>query len=370
MRRHNPPGLFRHWLRHWSMLAVSFGSMIGVAAQDVEHHFPATQTSSRELVIHSATDIEAIAPVLTAFQRIAPDLSIRYREMGTNGLFEESRAACSAKATTADIIISSSVDHLVVLANEGCALPHRSPWSTPAWTHWRGEVFGFTFEPAVIVYNKTLLSEADRPRTRAALIELMRAKPELLTGRIGTYDIALSGIGYLFASFDGRDALIHGRLIEGFGRLQLTRRCCTSDLIREIADGRLLLGYNLLGSYAVGALRQGAPIGIIVPEDYVLALSRAAMISMRAANPDAARRFLDFLLSREGQRVVRENSFFFDFSGQLPDGVEGPRSLGDAGVVRPIVIGPSLLAVQDRARRERFLRDWNKAFERSGALVP
>jgi iron(III) transport system substrate-binding protein len=231
-------------------------------------------------------------------------------------------------------------------------------------------VFGFTFEPAVIVYNRALVPPAEVPRSRVALIDLMREHPQRYGGRIGAYDIALSGIGFLFASFDGRNALIYGRLLEGFGRMRLETRCCTGDLIRELAEGKLLVGYNLLGSYAIAAQRQGAPIGIVIPEDYVLALSRGAMIPAQAPNPQAARRFLDFLLSPAGQKIVREEAFFSDFSGQMPEGVEGPALMVEPGILRPIVIGPGLLPVQDQAKRSRFLRDWHKALQPTEQKAP
>lgn len=339
-------------------------ALAGLAARaDTVTEMPAPLGGTQMLVIRSATDLDVIQPLLADFQRIAPDLGIRYVETLTNDLFARSRRECQEKRSDADMLITSSVDHLVVLSNEGCALSHRSPesGSGPAWTRWRDEVFGFTFEPAVIVYNRTIVPADDVPRTRVELINLLREHPARFVGRIGAYNVAQSGIGYLFGAFDARDALIYGRLIEGFGRMRLVTRCCTGDLINEIADGRLYIGYNLLGSYAVAARRKGAQIGIVIPRDYVLALSRAALIPAAAANPGAARRFLDYLLSARGQRVMRESAFYFDFSGQLPADVDGAPGQILPGTIRPIVIGPGLLPVQDRAKRQRFLNEWHRS---------
>jgi iron(III) transport system substrate-binding protein len=35
--------------------------------------------------------------------------------------------------------------------------------------------------------------------------------------------------------------------------------------------------------------------------------------------------------------------------------------LASSGLLRPITIGPELLAVQDRAKRERFLSEWRRS---------
>ncbi len=351
--------------RHALAVLTLLATVVPATGADVTTVFPAPGGERQVLRLYTATDLEAFEPLIHGFQKIAPEVTIRYTEGVTNTVFDKARKDCAAGRGESDLVITSSVDHLVVLANEGCALAHRSPETAaaPGWTRWRDEVFGFTLEPAVIVYNRALVPADEVPHTRADLISLMREKPVRYSGRIGSYDIGLSGIGYLFAAFDGRNALIYGRLIEGFGRMKLVTRCCTSDLIHEIGEGKIAIGYNLLGSYAYAARRKGAPIGIVVPRDYVLALSRGAMIPAQAPNPAAARRFLDFLFSPAGQTIIREEAFFFDFSGRLPEGVEGPALPVEAGIVRPIVIGPSLLPVQDRAKRARFLEEWRRSIE-------
>lgn len=339
----------------------------GLQAQDSVRMFPAPGPERAVLTLDTATDLAAFEPLIRDFQRLAPDVTIRYREFVTNALFDRAQGECRAARSDADLLITSSVDHLVVLSNAGCAVAHRSAetLAAPAWTRWREEVFGFTFEPAVIVYSRAHLRPEEVPRTRLDLIELMREQPARFSGRIGGYDIGLSGIGYLFAAFDARNALIHGRLIEGFGRANMVTRCCSADLIEELGRGDLLIGYNILGSYALSAHRAGVPIGIVIPHDYVLALSRGAMIPARSQRPDLARRFLDYLLSPRGQRVVETEAFFFGLSGSVPDGVETPPGGITSGTLRPIVIGPGLLAHQDRAKRERFLKEWRNAMRRA-----
>lgn len=353
------------------LLSAALSFAAPAPAAETVTTFPAPGTERQVLIIDTATDLAAFEPLIRDFQRIAPDVTIRYREGVTNALFERARQECLVGNPAADLIITSSVDHLVVLANEGCALPHRSPETLgiPAWMRWRDEVFGFTFEPAVIVYNRALVKPEEVPRTRLDLIELMREKPARFAGRIGGYDIAQSGIGYLFAAFDARNALIYGRLLEGFGRMRIVARCCSSNLIDELASGELFIGYNILGSYAYSAQKAGAPIGIVIPHDYVLALSRGMIIPAKARQPELARRFLDYLLSQRGQRIVQQDAFFFGLNGAVPDGVEAPPGGLTLGALRPIVIGPGLLPIQDRAKRERFLKEWHNAMQGSEGLA-
>ena len=102
-------------------------------------------------------------------------------------------------------------------------------------------------------------------------------------------------------------------------------------------------------------------LGLVVPRDYTLVLSRAALVPVTARAVGDAFAFLDYLLSERGQRVAREQAFFFDRTGPLPPGVDGPPSLSAAGIFRPITVGPVLLAVQDRAKRARFLAEWRQS---------
>lgn len=323
--------------------------------------FPANGEETAVLGVHGSTDLIAMEPIIRDFQALSPGVTVVYSEYLTSELEEAARRDCDRQGGSMDVLLSSAVDQLVKLVNDGCARPHRSAETErlPAWSHWRGEVFGFTFEPAVIAYHRDLVPREEVPRTRTALIDLMRNQPDRYRGRIGTYDVTTLGVGYLLASIDARSSPVFGRLLEAFARSSIVTRCCTLDLVSEMSAGRILIAYNLIGSYAVGAQRRGAPIGIVLPEDYTLVLSRAVMLPRYTARNPVAERFIDYLLSARGQAVAQRSSFFFSWTGPMPEGVEGPPSLALSTRARPVVIGPALLAEQDLARKRRFLAEWS-----------
>jgi iron(III) transport system substrate-binding protein len=340
---------------------ISLGGCTAWAAEKTV--FPARGGQQTSVSIHGATDLAAMEPLIRDFQELSPTVTVEYNEYLTNDLFNQAATECDAKQGTMDLVLSSSVDQLVKLVNDGCALNYRSALTLqlPPWTRWRDEVFGFTFEPAVIVYNRDLVLPEDMRRTRAELIDLLRTKPEQYNGKVGSYDISQSGVGYLFASYDAHGTTTFGRLLEAFGRASLVASCCTTDLLSDLSSGRLAIGYNLIGSYAVGAIRRGAHLAIVIPRDYTVVLSRAVFVPRFSRNPVSAFRFLDYLLSERGQKKSREASFFFSFEETLPEEVDGPLWLASSGLLRPITIGPELLAVQDRAKRQRFLSDWRRS---------
>lgn len=346
-------------------MVLGLAAMIATGLADAAERtlFPAPAGERSRLLVRGAADLSAMRPLILDFQAMRPDVTIDYWDYVTTELFEEATAACRADAPLADLLLSSAVDHLVKLANDGCAAAHHGAADAAlgSWAKWRDEIFGFTLEPAVIVYNKKLLSEDLVPTSHHQLAEILRTRADLFRGRVGTYDIRLSGIGYLYAFSDLlQTGTTYGRLLESMGRVGTVLRCCTDQVLDGVAGGELLIGYNLLGSYAYGRMKQGAPIGIVLPRDYTLVLSRGAMLPKRGLGGDGAA-FLDYLLSPRGQKVGREEAFFFSAEGNLPPGVEGPAAMLGSGAWRPIGVGPALLLTQDKMRRARFIADWSRS---------
>jgi iron(III) transport system substrate-binding protein len=326
--------------------------------------FPALQGEQEVLSIHAATDRPAMEPLIRDFQLLNPNTRVEFVEYVTNDLFAAASKACQDGQALGDVLLSSGVDQLVKLANDGCAGSVRSPetQTVPRWANWRDEVFGFTFEPVVFVYNRDRVPVEDVPKTHLEIADLLRLKPDTYQGRVGTYDIRQSGIGYLLAFNDSKQTTTtYGRLLESLGRAHTVVRCCTGEILDEIEAGRILIGYNMLASYAYARVRAGARLGLVMPADYTLVLSRGAMIPATAGNAAAGTRFVNYLLSGRGQTLAQREAFFFGFAGEAPAGIEGAASIVRTGIARPIAIGPALLAVQDDERRRRFIADWSRS---------
>jgi iron(III) transport system substrate-binding protein len=308
------------------------------------------------LLVRGTTDVELFDHVLAAFVSQEPGLRVDYEQWASNDLYLSGEAACRGTFPSADLTISSSVDQHIRLVNDGCAQPHRSEQtaSLPPAQNWRNEIFGLTREPAVMVYNRDLVPQADVPKSRFDLLDLLRRPNSRFAGRIATYDIEASGLGYLFAFADSQQATTFGSLIEAFGRTGAIATCCSGEILDGVASGEYLIAYNVLGSYALARASEDPRIAVVAPEDYVLVLSRAALIPLKARNPAAAGRLLDFLLSPEGQWVLTDAHLVLDVAELLPD--------ADDAVLRPIPLSPVLLVGLDREKRRQFLDIWKATF--------
>lgn len=323
--------------------------------------YPATETEARRLHIAGTTDTLLFADFIHAFQAENRSVAVTYTETDSNALYEG--FLTGDLPTSPDLLISSASDLQLKLANDGHALAHASRWleRLPDWARWRDEVFGFTYEPAVIIYSPQWLPPGSQPRSHLELAEMLERQPERFRGRIATYDIARSGVGYLLAAQDQQISSQFWRLAAAFGRAGAWLSDSSPAILDGVASGDLALGYNVLGSYAFARQAAGAPIGIIVPDDYVLVLTRTMLIPQRAANADLAREFVDFALSPAGQSVAAGRAALGALVPDTPGNWTQERiSAMGQGAIQPIALSPVLLVALDPLRRSRFLATWKE----------
>jgi iron(III) transport system substrate-binding protein len=321
----------------------------------------ASAAETGTVTIYSTTDAAVFRPVIADFRSQYPKIDVRYVELEAAPLYNRFLKETAERRPVADLLLSSAADLQVKLVNDGYAARHVSSnaLALPGWARWRDEAFGFTFEPAVMVFNRRLITGRTIPRSRPELVSALSQDAAFWRGRVGTYDIARSSVGYLIASQDSRHSSEFAALWTLFRQLDVKRFETTSDLLREIESGKLVMGYNLLGSYARARQAAGAPITIVYPEDFTLAVTRTAVLPKNAPHPGPAHLFLEYLLSIRGQRVLTSRSPL----SAVRQEITGPYSrLGIAeatvGPLRPIALSPGLLVYLDRQKRQRLLNVW------------
>ncbi|WP_417806895.1 ABC transporter substrate-binding protein [Thioclava sp.] len=339
------------------MLAAILAALPAMAQQDgPEARARFGPADGPKMVLRSTTDIAVLGPTLEDFTARNPGIAVAYEQWGSNALYDISLRDCEAGQSRADAVLSSAVHQMVDLVNRGCAGSYRSTASAalPSARRWRDQLWGVTQEPAVMIYNTDLVPPEDVPHTRFALLDLMRRAEGRYQGKIATYEIEASGLGYLFAFEDSLEASTFGALMEGFSRAGAVATCCSAEIIKGVSQGEYAMAYNVLGSY-VNA-RRDPNVGVIWPQDYTLMLSRGYMIPKSAEHSEPAQRLLDFLLSARGQEDLRT-------AGLLVSG-EPEDSATPASALHTIAISPVLLVALDRQKRAQFIARWRAAFGR------
>ena len=346
--------------------AIIFPRLMALILVSVLLAAPSGPASARELVIHAATDPGAMQPLVRAFGEQNPGWTITYREFQTVDLYES--VLESAPETEADVIISSAMDLQVDLVNRGLARTLRIPTAIlpPDWARWRSQLFGYTWEPAAIIYDRRVIDDEDLPTSHRDLASFIRENESKLMGEVGTYDLPRSGIGYLFATQDTIQSVQAQRLNEVLARAGAKSFCCTSEMLDAIATGRLSMALNVIGSYAMKS--EAKPgyenIGVHFLQDYNLVMSRTAWVPKTASEPEMAERFVTFLLSAEGQSIINLKTPLIPlpWAQEEPLGLKAVRPVGNASFL-PIRLGPGLLTFLDQIKRDEFLNSWMSSLD-------
>lgn len=351
-------------MKRQAVLAAIAAVAVGVAAWLLPRAFdgPGDPGDGDRLVIYGTTDEGVFAPIIDDFRELHPQTEVEYVELDAAPLFERFLEEQTSGRPTADLLLSTAMDLQAKLVNDGYATPHQSKnaQALPEWARWRNEAIGFTFEPAVMVYNTEAMSGRPLPQSRRALLEAIRSDPEFWRGAVGTYDITSSSVGYLLASQDDRLSSEFSALLKAFGDVGVRMEDNTSTLLDMLGRGQLKVGYNLLGSYARGLVETGAPLAIVYPADYTLALLRTAVIPDGAPHPREAHLFLDYLLSVRGQRLLETRTGLSAIRDEVAR--ETGRfglSQAEIGLLRPITLGPGLLVYLDDQKKRRLLANWS-----------
>ena len=343
----------------------SLAALAGHAVAEATY-FPARNDTAQKLVIYSTLDSRLATPLIRAFQTNHHDVAVQYEDLLASEIAARVIAETDAGLPSADFLFSSAMDWQLKLANDGygqeALVPMAQDW--PAWAKWQDIAFALTFEPAVLVYNKPSFPDGP-PQSRLELLEWLAKAPSSLTSRIGTYDIEKSAVGYLFIARDAEHFPDIWSLLKAMGQAGLQTYPTSQDIIDRVADGRLVLGYNILGSYAAEQARLEPDIGLVLLRDYTVVVSRVALVPRAAASPELGRAFLAFLMSAEGQTLLSQKlrlpSVSLEVSG-AGSGAAMQAALGDQ--LRPVPVSPGVLVYLDQAKRQRLLRLWQRALAR------
>ena len=319
------------------------------------------------LKVYSSLDEPLALPMISGFQEANPDVAVSYEDMLTGEIYDRIVAETDSGQKTADFAFSSAMDLQVKLSNDGYAqrsdLPMSGSW--PQWANWRNTAYALTFEPAVFVYHKPSFLNQTPPDTRAQFVDYLQHKGEAVFGRIGTYDIERSGVGFLFMARDQEQFSDIWSVIGAMGAAGVKLYSTSSAILERVSDGRFVLGYNILGSYAADWASRHPDVGIVLPKDYTVVMSRIGLVPQAAGAPELGRRYLAFFMSKQGQTIMARE---LQIPAVSPE-VAGENTANSMQAIlgtqlRPVPVSPGLMVYLDQVKRARLIARWNEVLRR------
>jgi len=358
-------------LRRSLCLALAL-SASAVFAQTVPTGYPAdyAQTIAAankegKVVIYSALDTKAAQPLIKDFNALYPGIKVEYSDLNSTELYNRFIAESASGQGSADVMWSSAMDLQVKLVDDGQALTYLSPEASklPTWAVYKNQAYGTTYEPAVFIYNKRLVTGDEIPQDHAAFAKLINSKADKFKGKVTTYDIEKSGVGFMFVVQDAKFFPDMKELEKGFGASGYRVYGSTGNMLEKVSSGEHLLGYNVLGSYALVRAKKDPALGVVLPKDYTLVLSRVMFIGKQAKNPNAAKLWVDYILSPRGQKLIGSDVELFSIRNDVDAEFTAAslnKQLG-ANNVKPIPVSAEIVTYLDQKKRLDFLNAWKAA---------
>jgi len=252
------------------------------------------------VVVYSAADADMVNAVVAAFEKKHPGIKASTVVAGTGEIIK--RMEAEKERPLGDVGWSFGPE--AIGDKKGLFEPYLSkeaggffPGQVPADRVWTP----FTTMPYVIMYNKKLVSEAEKP---AAWKDVLDPKWK---GQVAYADASKSGSSYtLLITW----LTIYGKNEAGWKFVEdLLRQCKvlprSSMTYQAVANGEYPIGLTFEQA-AFEYLKGGAPIGLIYPsEGTAITLDGSAVIK-NAPHPNAAKLFLDFTVSKEMQDLMVE----------------------------------------------------------------
>jgi iron(III) transport system substrate-binding protein len=350
--------------------AAAFTFVTGAALAQVPAGYPADYKAlidgakkEGKVVIYSTTDTKAASPIIKDFETLYPGVKVEFNDMNSTELYSRYISEQAAGGLSGDLVWSSSMDSALKLAVD-YALVYKSPETPklPAWSVFKSSAYGTTYEPAVFIYNKRLIPANEVPTTHDAFAKLVSSQADKFKNKVTTYDIEKSAVGFMLAVQDSRLNPKYLDFIKDVSKAGLVVQSSTGTMMERVSSGENLLGYNILGSYAETRAKTDPSIGVAYPTDYALVLSRVAFISKKAKNRNAAKLWLDYMLSQRGQTIMANQADLASVRNDI-DGdndVDGmTKKLGAA--LKPIPVNESLLDYLEQNKRLEFIKQWRTA---------
>jgi iron(III) transport system substrate-binding protein len=315
-------------------------------------------TSEGHLVLYTNFDNSVLQnELLSEFTKKYPFISLDVQRAESHALHDRFVREIDAGKPSADLVWTSAMDLQEKLINDGYTQPYfsKEQAALPQWAKWKGLGYGTTSEPIAIVYNKDFINGSRIPRSHTDLTKLL-SSDQRLKGKVAAYDIEKSEAGMLFAVQDASATPASWDLLRQIGKADATLYSTSADILANVASGDQWIGYNVISSDALRWQKTHPQIGIVFPSDYFLTMTRVIVLSEKARHPNAAKLFIDFILSKSAQSELAKNGFGSvrtDLSTSLPSGALHLRA-------QAIRLGPGLLVGLDQLKRSEFARKWQK----------
>lgn len=302
----------------------------------------ATEVSGK-LVLYTSQPNADAQQTVDAFVTKYPSVEVEWIRDGTTKVMAKLRAEFEAGAPQPDVLLIADMVTMEGLKSEGRLMPYGDADVSaydPGLMDSEKHYFSTKLITTGIVYNTSapmvptsyndLLGEAAKDKL---------AMPSPLTSGAATIHMAAitstPELGWEF--------------YEGLADQGANPQGGNGGTYKAIAGGEKLYGF-VVDFLPIRNKLEGAPVEFVFPEEGVSAVTEPVAILSTARNPAAAKAFIDFLISTEGQQLAADMGYLPAHPDILPP--EGFPPLSD---IKLLDFDPSAALANDQDNKARFI---------------
>ena len=262
----------------------------------------AAQAASGTLVLYTSQPNKDAQQTVDAFRGVHPEVEVEWIRDGTTKVMAKLRAEIAGGAPKPDVLLIADVVNMESLKSEGRLMAHEGapvePYD-PALYDADRTYFSTKLITTGIVYN------TGAPMQPAEWTDLV--KPEA-KGLVAMPSPLTSGAAAVHMATLTSNPALGWSYYERLAANGVTPKGGNGGTFKAVASGEKLYGV-VVDFVPIRARAKGSPVEFVFPKSGVSAVTEPVAILSTAGNPEAAKAFVDFVLSREGQELAASQGY-------------------------------------------------------------
>lgn len=298
---------------------------------------------SGKLVLYTSQPNADAQTTVDAFEAKYPDVEVEWIRDGTTKVMAKLRAEFEAGAPQPDVLLIADMVTMEGLEAEGRLMPYTDADVSaydPALMDPEGHYFSTKLITTGIMYN------TNAPMVPTSYADLLK---EAAKDKIAMPSPLTSGAATIHMAAITGNANLGWEFYEGLADQGANPQGGNGGTYKAIAGGEKLYGF-VVDFLPIRNKLEGAPVEFVFPSEGVSAVTEPAAILSTAQNPEAAKAFVDFLISPEGQQLAAD-------MGYLPahPAITPPVGFPKLTDIKLLDFDPAKALAEDQANKERFI---------------
>ena len=316
------------------LLAGAVAVLLGVEA---------AWAASGKLVLYTSQPNKDAQETVDAFRAENPDVEVEWFRNGTTKVMAKLRTEFAAGDPKPDILLIADMVTMEGLKREGRLQAHAgAPVGPYAKSLYDADMHYFSTKLITtgIVYN------INAPMKPKSWKDLATAEAK---GLVAMPSPLTSGAALIHMATLTRDPDLGWGYYEKLASNGVKPKGGNGATFKAVAGGEKLYGM-VVDFVPIRAKLKGSPVEFVFPEEGVSAVTEPVAILSTAKNPEAAKAFVDFLLSRKGQELAASQGYL----AAHPD-VTPPKGFPSVSTIKLMDFDPEEALAKAEDMKKRFV---------------